>query len=121
MTPRYTKIPTSSVPKGLYEMGNSTLPCWILLKSCLALGDGETSYISVSDLTTQTFYNLVAVSICPGRHFADVSLFLNVACVLHDFNIGPPLDERGNPIKIEPSMTDGFLSCVCSLRLCVHE
>ena len=48
--------------------------------------------------------------ICPGRYFADISLFLNVASVLHVFDIGPPLDEQGRPIHIVPRMTDGFLS-----------
>ncbi|KAI0770060.1 cytochrome P450 [Fomes fomentarius] len=48
--------------------------------------------------------------ICPGRYFADTALFLNVANVLHVFDIGPPLDEQGKPIRIRPEVTDGFLS-----------
>ncbi|KAI0715642.1 O-methylsterigmatocystin oxidoreductase [Cerioporus squamosus] len=44
--------------------------------------------------------------ICPGRHFADIALFINIAALLHVFDITPPLDENGNQIKIEPSMTD---------------
>ncbi|KAH9929092.1 O-methylsterigmatocystin oxidoreductase [Epithele typhae] len=50
------------------------------------------------------------VRICPGRHFAQAGLFLNFACVLHVFDISPPVDEHGNEIKIEPAVTDGFLS-----------
>lgn len=41
-----------------------------------------------------------------------MALFLNVANVLHVFDIGPPLDECGKHIRIRPEMTDGFLSCV---------
>ncbi|KAH9912862.1 O-methylsterigmatocystin oxidoreductase [Epithele typhae] len=56
--------------------------------------------------------------ICPGRHFADAGLFLNVVSVLHVFNIGPPVDSAGNPIKVVPSQSDGFLSypedCRCT-------
>ncbi len=48
--------------------------------------------------------------ICPGRHFAEASMFVYVAMVLHVFNIGPPLDADGNPIHIEPKMTNGVVS-----------
>ena len=48
--------------------------------------------------------------ICPGRYFADSGLFINIASVLHVFDIGLPLDSAGNPVKIIPTMTDGFLS-----------
>ncbi|TFK90517.1 cytochrome P450 [Polyporus arcularius HHB13444] len=48
--------------------------------------------------------------ICPGRHFADVALFINVAALLHVFDITPPVDEKGNEIKIEPRMTDCMVS-----------
>ena len=50
--------------------------------------------------------------ICPGRHFADDTMFINIASVLHCFDIGPPLDDRGEPVKIVPEWTDGLLSYV---------
>ena len=39
--------------------------------------------------------------ICPGRHFAEASLFAYAASILHVFNICPPLDEHGAPQKLE--------------------
>ncbi|OBZ67685.1 O-methylsterigmatocystin oxidoreductase [Grifola frondosa] len=48
--------------------------------------------------------------ICPGRHLADASLFINVASVLHVYDIGPPLNANGEPIRLEPTATSGFLS-----------
>ncbi|RPD61615.1 O-methylsterigmatocystin oxidoreductase [Lentinus tigrinus ALCF2SS1-7] len=54
--------------------------------------------------------------ICPGRHFADDTMFINMASVLHCFDIGPPLDERGQPIKIVPEWTDGLLSYLADAR-----
>ena len=48
--------------------------------------------------------------ICPGRHFSDAALFINVAMLLHAFDITPPLDDGGNEMKIEPRMKDGFVS-----------
>ncbi len=48
--------------------------------------------------------------ICPGRHYADDALFVNIASALHVFNITPPLDDSGRPIKIEPCMSDGMVT-----------
>ncbi len=48
--------------------------------------------------------------ICPGRYFAEAALFINIARVLHVFDIGPPLDEHGEVIQVEPKMKNGILS-----------
>ncbi|KAI0367633.1 O-methylsterigmatocystin oxidoreductase [Pilatotrama ljubarskyi] len=49
--------------------------------------------------------------ICPGRHFANDSLFLTVASVLHVFSIEAPLGEDGRPVPVAPKIvTDYFLS-----------
>ncbi|PIL22985.1 cytochrome P450 [Ganoderma sinense ZZ0214-1] len=47
---------------------------------------------------------------CPGRHFGLAALFINVASVLHTFNISRPLDDCGREIVIEPRMANGFVS-----------
>ena len=39
--------------------------------------------------------------ICPGRYFAEASLFILAASLLHVFQIRPPVDERGVPKKLE--------------------
>ena len=44
--------------------------------------------------------------ICPGRFFADETLALMCASVLHLFNIKPPMDESGKPKKIEYKVTN---------------
>ena len=47
--------------------------------------------------------------ICPGRYFADASLWLTMSNILAMFDIGPPLDEYGNPQEIGPvQFTDGI-------------
>ncbi|KAH9852017.1 CyP450 monooxygenase [Lenzites betulinus] len=38
---------------------------------------------------------------CPGRVFAEASLFITCASVLHALDISPPLDEFGVPRKLE--------------------
>ncbi|KAI0641987.1 CyP450 monooxygenase [Trametes meyenii] len=48
--------------------------------------------------------------ICPGRYFAQASLFITLASVLHVFDIGLPLDADGKPIEIKYEQTDGMLS-----------
>ncbi|KAI0730576.1 cytochrome P450 [Earliella scabrosa] len=57
---------------------------------------------------------------CPGRHYAEAALFINTASVLHVFDILPPLDQDGKPIRIEPRMTDGLVTypedCRCKIK-----
>ncbi|KAF8874943.1 cytochrome P450 [Infundibulicybe gibba] len=48
--------------------------------------------------------------ICPGRHFADNSLYSLVSSVLSVFTISPAKDEHGNAIPIRLEVTSGFLS-----------
>ncbi|KAI0650858.1 CyP450 monooxygenase [Trametes meyenii] len=49
--------------------------------------------------------------ICAGRHFADASLFIIIASVLHALRIEAPVDEYGKPARVEPKMsTDMLLS-----------
>lgn len=64
------------------------------------LEGGASSSRFVLDTGTLTYSNLMD-SICPGRHLADTSLFLTCASILHAFNITPPLDDNGSPIKLE--------------------
>ncbi|KAI8982787.1 CyP450 monooxygenase [Trametes punicea] len=47
--------------------------------------------------------------ICAGRHFADASLYIIVASVLHALKIEPPRDEYGQPVRVEPKMTTDML------------
>ncbi|KAL7277161.1 hypothetical protein ACG7TL_009007 [Trametes sanguinea] len=58
--------------------------------------------------------------ICPGRHFADDALFINMASVLHVFNISHQLDERGEPIPVEAKVTSGFLSDIAEFKYCIR-
>ncbi|KAI0674497.1 CyP450 monooxygenase [Trametes maxima] len=48
--------------------------------------------------------------VCPGRHFAEASLFLIVSSVLHTLSVTAPLDDTGNPVKLEGKMTSGVIS-----------
>lgn len=47
---------------------------------------------------------------CPGRHFAEDSLFLIATTVLHTLSINAPLDAWGNLVKPEGKMTPGLIS-----------
>ena len=47
--------------------------------------------------------------VCPGRHFAEASFFINVATVLHVFNVTPPVDSNGRPMQLTPDVTSGFV------------
>ncbi|KAL1941769.1 hypothetical protein VTO73DRAFT_6769 [Trametes versicolor] len=48
--------------------------------------------------------------ICPGRHFAESSLFLTVSSVLHTLSVTAPLDATGKPQRPKVKMTAGFVS-----------
>ncbi|KAI9058748.1 cytochrome P450 [Trametes sanguinea] len=50
--------------------------------------------------------------ICPGRHFAEDLLFINVASVLHTFDILPALDNTGKPIPVTAQSSPALLSHV---------
>ncbi len=44
-------------------------------------------------------------------------MFINISAVLHVFDIGPPVDEAGVPIKVVPELTDGLIAYVFAPRL----
>ncbi len=48
--------------------------------------------------------------ICPGRHFAEASLFIIIASILHTLTIDHAVDEQGKTIIPEVKMSDGVLS-----------
>ncbi|TBU42981.1 cytochrome P450 [Dichomitus squalens] len=50
--------------------------------------------------------------ICPGRHFAEGSIYAVVSGILHTMSIEAPLDEHGQPIRLADhvKMTHGVLS-----------
>ncbi|OCH88084.1 O-methylsterigmatocystin oxidoreductase [Obba rivulosa] len=48
--------------------------------------------------------------ICPGRHFSDATLFINIASLMHVFDILPWLDEHGTPELPEARAVSAFLS-----------
>ncbi|KAH9887974.1 cytochrome P450 [Cubamyces lactineus] len=58
--------------------------------------------------------------ICPGRYFADNSLFIHIASLLHTFDIMPAVDEYGAAIPVKYSVISGLASIIepfkCSFR-----
>ncbi|KAM5546226.1 hypothetical protein V8D89_000352 [Ganoderma adspersum] len=45
--------------------------------------------------------------LCPGRYFAESTLFILCASVLSAFAIGPPVDHNGIPAEVRREATDG--------------
>ncbi|KAI0754759.1 cytochrome P450 [Daedaleopsis nitida] len=58
--------------------------------------------------------------ICPGRYFAEATLFINIASILHTLDITPPVDEHGQPIQIEVKASSSLVSrqedCRCTIK-----
>ena len=46
--------------------------------------------------------------ICPGKHFADMSMWGVIVKVLAVFKILKPLDKKGAEIPVEPKFSTGF-------------
>ena len=60
--------------------------------------------------------------ICPGRYLALRTVYLVVACVLSVFDIGPVLDEDGNPQIPRIEFDGASVRCVsCSYRFTVRR
>ncbi|KAF9815577.1 hypothetical protein IEO21_04498 [Rhodonia placenta] len=58
-----------------------------------------------------------AISICPGRHFADVTIWLTVASIIAAFDISKARDAGGNEIIPRMSFTSGLVRSVGSFGL----
>lgn len=48
--------------------------------------------------------------VCPGRYFAEQSLFMVVSNVLYALNITAPLGGDGKPVRMVCKMTEGVIS-----------
>ncbi|OCH88065.1 CyP450 monooxygenase [Obba rivulosa] len=103
------------IPKGSVVIGNS----WAILhdskdypepevfKPERFLKDGRLDP-DVKDPSTAAFG--FGRRICPGRFFADATLYINMACILHVFDIKPSLDEWGHPVLPEMKTASGFFA-----------
>ncbi|RDB17769.1 hypothetical protein Hypma_001110 [Hypsizygus marmoreus] len=47
--------------------------------------------------------------ICPGRHLADVSLWITICSILTVFDIKPSVDEKGHTIEVIPQFVSGII------------
>ncbi|KAI1784946.1 cytochrome P450 98A3 [Ganoderma leucocontextum] len=47
--------------------------------------------------------------VCPGRYFAESTLFILCASVLSAFEIGPPVGENGTPVEFKREATDNWI------------
>ncbi|KAF5354017.1 hypothetical protein D9756_007058 [Leucocoprinus leucothites] len=111
------------IPKGTILIGNA----WSILhdseiyKDPLAynperfLKDGKIDP-KVQDPTVASFG--FGRRICPGRYFAENSIFILISHLLAVYDIRPGLDKDGKEIPIKPEMTNGILSYVSVIRCC---
>lgn len=48
--------------------------------------------------------------ICPGRFFADDSLYMVIASVLHTFKISHPVDAKGQKVEFKVDWASGIVA-----------
>jgi len=116
--PRFTYVADEyrgfRIPKGTHVLANA----WAILRDPVQYPDPE-KFIPERFLTEEGKLNRNVQDpdiacfgfgrrICPGRHLARDSLFIQVASVLHTFNITPAVDENGEPVEINYELTSGF-------------
>ena len=65
--------------------------------SAIAFGFGRRCALVGTSLTP---YLMQLERICPGRYFADATLWLTMSSILAVFDIGPSLDSSGRPQEI---------------------
>jgi cytochrome P450 len=46
---------------------------------------------------------------CPGKHFAEVNIWLAIARIVATFDISPLVDKQGEKIIPPAAFTDGFI------------
>ena len=76
--------------------------------STVAFGFGRRYVFRLLMVVASNTYSLCRV--CPGRHLAENMLFTYIASILHTYDITPPLDEHGHPIRIQPRAGSGIVS-----------
>jgi cytochrome P450 len=91
----YSDPETSNIDR-LLKMGKSTHLCLIQRTGFSVVEGGKGILFTPSPRSWVT----VLVNpgrICPGRYLALRNMYLVIACVLSVFNIGPDLDDGGDP------------------------
>ncbi|KAF8583927.1 cytochrome P450 [Ramaria rubella] len=95
------------IPKGAIVIGNS----WTMLHDEKHYGPHTDKFRPERFLDSKKVANYDPVSrICPGRYFADNTIFIAIASILAVFEITPAKDNNGNDIVVEPRFTSEFLS-----------
>ncbi|KAF8573529.1 cytochrome P450 [Ramaria rubella] len=87
------------IPRGSTVVGNA----WAMLQ------DERTYGPEIEKFKPEGFLD-PTVHICPGRHFADNTIFITIASTLKAFQITPAIDSTGKEISVKPLFTSGFLS-----------
>ncbi|KAI0753307.1 CyP450 monooxygenase [Daedaleopsis nitida] len=110
--------------------GSSILPNqWAMSRDERVYPDPETfnpdRFMKNGKLNTEvqdpeTFFFGFGRRICAGRHFAQTSMYIMIASVLHTLIIDRAKDEHGQPIIPEVKMTDGILSYPTAYRYSIR-
>lgn len=91
-------------PRSVHQKSGFAKPCW--------------GYFRIWTKASKTSFSSVVICswihrdrrICPRRFFSDRNLFAIISSVLSVFDILPPVDDKGNPTKLEYKPTTGFIS-----------
>ncbi|KAF9044369.1 hypothetical protein BJ165DRAFT_1612032 [Panaeolus papilionaceus] len=98
-------------------VGSDRLPtCSTIHPSSTPIG---TSKIRICEALLRLLSDMDEGKICPRRFFSDRNLFAIISSVLSVFDILPPVDDKGNPTKLEYKPTTGFISYPSPFLCCI--
>ena len=109
MTLNYLTTPWNTSLNDIWKMDCSNPIIWTLILWFLVL-DAGWFYMFLLRCINISWIIIFLYRVCPGRHLADNLLFSIVSCLLAVYDIKPPVDNMGNPIKLEADFTSEFLS-----------
>ncbi|KIJ48648.1 hypothetical protein M422DRAFT_247505 [Sphaerobolus stellatus SS14] len=100
------------IPKGTVVVGNS----WSLLHDENDFGPNTDEFIperflgpGIRDPANTGAFGY-GRRICPGSHFAENALFIEIASMLQVFNISGPKDNNGKELPVDYEFSSGFFS-----------
>ncbi|KIJ48753.1 hypothetical protein M422DRAFT_28227 [Sphaerobolus stellatus SS14] len=109
------------IPKGTIVLGNT----WALLHNEDDFGPDTDKFIPERFLNSVIRDPSVTGAfgygrrICPGRHMAENSLFIQIASILQVFDVSGPRDSTGKELPLEYEFKTGIFSFPVNFKCCI--
>ena len=96
--------------RGWHDRSSSARPSLAYIWIRTTVGDGNAIFQAFASLI------ILPLRVCPGRYFAQNTLSIIAASILHAFKVTPGLDSDGQPVQVDVQMVGGLLAYVLHLN-----